>query len=471
MPDITSSLISIADVSFDKSASVALLELVAPEALKSRSVDEQAWAKSVGFEAKAGTICPLPPEAGKPQVFLVGLGDTSPCESDPWWLAAACEKLAAGTYRISAALNDATLEAGALGWALCHYKFGKYLQDTDSKNRVLVLPKSIDSQAILGQAQAIALVRDLVNTPTEDLGPADLQDAAEALAEEFSGTCSTIVGDDLLEENFPAIHVVGRAASTGREPRLIDLRWGNDGDPSVTLVGKGVCFDTGGLDLKTGGYMRLMKKDMGGAANALGLARMIMATGLKVQLRVLIPAVENAVAADSYRPGDIIATRKGLSVEVGNTDAEGRIVLCDALALACEEKPDLLIDFATLTGAARVALGAELPATYTNDETVWQALEQSSKDQGDPLWRMPLWQGYDASLASPIADLCNISDGPMGGSITAALYLQRFIEPSTKWVHIDLFAWNPSARAARPKGGEAQSIRAVYSAIQTLMLK
>ena len=463
MPNIALSLVS------EKAVTGATsLELVTQSQLEAKPAALKAWAASLGFEAKAGTVCPLPPQKGEAQTVLVGLGKKPVKENDPWWLAPVCEKLGVGTYFVKNAPSEAALAAGALGWALCHYKFDKYLSSEAPEKPVLALPGSINIQPILDQAKAISLVRDLVNTPTEDLGPADLQDAAEALAEEFSGTCSTIVGGDLLEENFPAIHVVGRAAALGREPRLIDLQWGDGTHPKVTLVGKGVCFDTGGLDLKTGGSMRLMKKDMGGAANALGLARLVMAAGLKIRLRVLIPAVENAVAGDSYRPGDVIATRKGLSIEIGNTDAEGRIVLCDALALACEEKPDLLMDFATLTGAARVALGADLPATYANDETLWQALEAGTQTAGDPLWRMPLWEGYDESLASPIADLCNISDGPMGGSITAALYLQRFIEPGIIWSHIDLFSWNPSVKPGRPKGGEAQAIRAVFSAIQSI---
>ncbi len=464
MSDIASSL-----VSKDAQLAPISLELVTTSDLEQRPESEVKWTKVYGFKAKAGSFCVLPGTSGATDKILLGVGDKMPNASDPWWLAVAQEKLAPGVYEIINAPDDATLAAGAYGWAVSSYKFDRYLSDSSDESKTLVLPVGIDRETIVREAEAIALVRDLVNTPTDDLGPADLQDAAEALAEEFGGSCSTTVGEDLLDENFPAIHVVGRAAAEGREPRLIDLNWGDDSHPSVTLVGKGVCYDTGGLDIKTGGFMRLMKKDMGGAANALGLARLIMANDLKVKLRVLIPAVENAIAGNAYRPGDVIATRKGLSVEVGNTDAEGRIVLCDAISLACEEKPDLLMDFATLTGAARVALGPDLPATYTNDDTVWAALEAGGKRVGDPLWRMPLWAPYDENLSSSIADICNISDTPMGGSITAALYLQRFVEEDIKWVHVDLFSWNPKARPGRPKGGEAQAIRAAYDALDSIL--
>ncbi len=464
MPDIASSL-----VTKDTQLAPIPIELVTTNDLEQRPENEVNWAKANGFKAKAGTLCLLAELDGALSKILMGVGDNMPVASDPWWLAAAQEKLAPGVYEIINAPDDATLKAGAYGWAVASYQFDRYLSEPVDDPAVLMLPADIDRGAILQEANATALVRDLVNTPTDDLGPAELQDAVEALAEEFDGSCSTIVGEDLLDENFPAIHAVGRAAAEGREPRLVDLKWGDENDPKITLVGKGVCYDTGGLDIKTGGFMRLMKKDMGGAANAIGLARLIMMNGLKVRLRLLIPAVENAIAGNAYRPGDIIATRKGLSVEVGNTDAEGRIVLCDALALACEEKPALLLDFATLTGAARVALGPDLPATYTNDDAVWAALEAGSKKVGDPLWRMPLWAPYDESLTSPIADVCNISDSPMGGSITAGLYLQRFVEDDIKWVHVDLFSWNPKQRPGRPKGGEAQAIRAAYSAIDQIL--
>ncbi len=301
------------------------------------------------------------------------------------------------------------------------------------------------------------------------MGPSDLQDTVEELAEKYSASCSTIVGDDLLEENFPAIHAVGRAASEGRAPRLIDLRWGNSDAPKVALVGKGVCFDTGGLDVKPSAGMRHMKKDMGGAAHAIGLAKLIMANNLNVQLRLLIPAVENAVSANAYRPGDVIATRAGKSVEIHNTGAEGRVVLCDALSLASEENPDIILDFATLTGAARVALGPDLPATYTNNDTVWTELENSALHTGDPLWRMPLWAPYSDMLKSNIADMTNCAESGFGGSITAALYLQEFVTSTIPWVHFDVFAWSQTSKPGRPAGGAAQGIRTTYGALRKIL--
>lgn len=431
---------------------------------------EQTWAKASLFDGAAGSHVLIPDEEGGLSKVLVGTGEEYPDPSDCWWLAGAADKLPQGTYSLASSVSIEIQKAAALGWCLAHYRFDRYQSKPDDKiHRTLVLPEGAGATSIVRQANTVAFVRDLVNTPTEDMGPADLQDAAEGLAEAFGGTCSTIVGDDLLDENFPAIHAVGRAAALGREPRLIDLRWGDEKAPKVTLVGKGVCYDTGGLDIKPGAGMRLMKKDMGGAAHALGLARFVMEAELNVNLRVLIPAVENAIAGNSYRPGDVIATRKGLSVEVGNTDAEGRIVLCDALALACEEKPDLILDYATLTGAARVALGPDLPAAYANNESLWEAIEKSANKLGDPLWRMPLWAPYDKKLHSPIADLSNISEGGFAGSITAALYLQRFIEKGTNWAHFDIYAWEPSGQPGRPKGAAVQSIRASLDAIKTFL--
>ena len=304
---------------------------------------------------------------------------------------------------------------------------------------------------------ATALVRDLVNTPTEDMGPQHLADAARGLANEFSATLNEWVGDDLLKHNFPAIHAVGRASD--RPPRLIELNWGDENHPRVAIVGKGVCFDTGGVNIKGAEGMRWMKKDMGGGAHALGLARLVMAEKLPVRLHMLIPAVENAISGNAYRPGDVIATRKGLSVEIGNTDAEGRVILADALAFAAEMKPAVIIDFATLTGAARVALGPELPATFCNDETWIAALIAASEKTRDPLWRMPLWQPYNTMIEPAIADLVN-TGGPQAGAVTAALFLEHFIPKGQAWIHIDLFAWNPKTRPGRPEGGEAQTLRA-----------
>jgi leucyl aminopeptidase len=422
--------------------------------------DDLIWLKATGFDGSVGSVGFIQnKDGGIARVYIGTASDIS----DPWWLAAAVQKLPAATYSLKNKFeNEAQL---ALGWALTQYQFDHYKSAKGDDVRTLMVSEGTDIAAITAKADAAFLVRDLVNTPAEDMGPAELQDSAEALAEEFGAQASTIVGDDLLDENFPMIHAVGRAAAEKNAPRLIDLTWGRADAPKVCLVGKGVCFDSGGLDLKPAAGMLLMKKDMGGAAHVLGLARLIMALELDVQLRVLIPAVENAVSGNSFRPGDIIKTRQGISVEIGNTDAEGRLVLCDALTLASEAKPDLLIDFATLTGAARVALGPDLPATYTNDDHMWAALEQAGVKNHDPLWRMPLWAGYDETLKSDIADMNNISDGPFAGSITAALYLQRFVGDDIPWVHFDVFAWNPKPRAGKPKGGAAQGIFATYDAI------
>ncbi|NVJ70409.1 MAG: leucyl aminopeptidase family protein [Alphaproteobacteria bacterium] len=444
----------------DKAKDAVALHIVcADDWQKELSKDQVAWAGRFEFKADPGTALLVPGE------YAVALAGVAEGGLSVWSLASAATLLPKGRYRLEGVPAEEAHKL-ALGWCLAQYKFDRYLSEKKDGARVLELPEGTDLAAINAELDAITLTRDLVNTPTEDMGPAHLQDAAEALAEEFGGTCATIVGDDLLDENFPAIHAVGRAAAEGREPRLIDLQWGDEDAPKVTLVGKGVCFDTGGLDLKPAAGMLLMKKDMGGAAHVLGLARLIMTTGTNIRLRVLIPAVENAVDGNAFRPGDILATRKGLSVEVGNTDAEGRLVLCDALALACEEEPDLLIDFATLTGAARVALGPDLPATYANDEKLWGAIQTAATDLNDPVWRMPLWAPYDETLASEIADVSNVSDGPFAGSITAALYLQRFVSEGTPWVHFDVFAWVPKPKPGRPKGGDAQALRAMHTAMR-----
>lgn len=436
--------------------------------LKHLGASSSAWVKANGFDGSKGTACLLPRKDGNIEKVLIGTGKASPAPHDCWWIAGCVKHLPDGDYFLADKLDAETQTSAALGWALTQYQFDRYRDVTGSKKRLVGLGKTAATDSRL-QIEAINLVRDLVNTPAEDMGPAGLQDATEALAEEFGGTCATIVGDDLLEENFPAIHAVGRAASEGREPRIIDLRWGDADAPALTLVGKGVCFDTGGLDIKPSAGMRIMKKDMGGAAHALGLARLIMASKLKVNLRVLISAVENSISANSYRPGDVVYTRKGLTVEIGNTDAEGRVVLCDALSLACEEEPALLVDFATLTGAARIALGSDLPATYSNHDDVWKNFETAAEQTNDPLWRLPLWEPYKASLASSIADIGNVADSGFAGSITAALYLQQFVNEETPWVHFDVFAWNQKTRAGRPAGGEAQGIRASFKAIKTYL--
>ena len=314
-------------------------------------------------------------------------------------------------------------------------------------------------------ARATFLVRDLINTPASDMGPADLAESAKAAADDGGATIRILVGEELLEKGFPAIHAAGRAAAPDRAPRLIDFTWGDGGSPKVTLVGKGVCFDSGGLDLKPAANMKLMKKDMGGGAHVLGLASMIMDAKLPVRLRVLIPAVENSVSGNALRPLDVVPTRKGISIEIGHTDAEGRVILADALFEASSDEPDLIVDFATLTGAARVALGAELPAFYTNDDNVAKALDKHGTDLSDPLWHMPLFEPYRRLIDGKVADITNSADTPLGGSITAALFLQEFVEPEIPWLHIDLMAWNTSSRPGRPEGGEAMGMRAVYALI------
>lgn len=427
---------------------------------------DASWVKALGFKGKIGSHAILQAEGGTIESILVGTGSQG-IEVQPLkWLAASARNLPDGSYQLAGTMKPDAVRAAALGWCLELYSFDRY-KKLPAPDVTLCLPDAELVGDVRRVVLASALTRDLVNTPAEDMGPADLQDTAELLAETYGATITSICGDDLLDNGFPAIHAVGRAATEGRAPRLIDMSWsGADDGPNLTLVGKGVCFDTGGLNLKQNAGMRWMKKDMGGAAHALGLAQLIMASGLPVRLRVLLGAVENAIAGDSYRPGDVVNTRKGTTVEIGNTDAEGRVVLCDALTYASEAKPDLMIDFATLTGAARVALGPDLPATYTNDDTVWQHLEAAAETTADPLWRMPLWAPYDDGLSSAIADMCNITDDGFAGSVTAALYLQRFVGDGIPWVHYDVFAWSPKARPGRPFGGEAQGIRATFEGIK-----
>jgi leucyl aminopeptidase len=416
-----------------------------------------AWVRGADFAAKPARHLLLPGEDGSPARVLVTVDEGR----DPWSFGALPTALPKGTYRLEDGLAPTQASDAALGWALGAYAFTRY-KKPERAPATLAWPRGADRAAVERAAGAIHLVRDLINTPAEDMGPAELAGAAKALARRHRAKCSVIVGEALLKAGYPAIHAVGRASV--RPPRLIDLRWGNTG-PRITLVGKGVCFDSGGLDLKPSAGMLLMKKDMGGAANVLGLAQMIMQAGLKLRLRVIIPAVENAVSGNSFRPLDVLRTRKGITVEVGNTDAEGRLILCDALAEAQREKPDLIIDCATLTGAARVALGPELPALFCNDDATADALLAHGRAEADPLWRLPLHKPYRRLLDSKVADINNVSDGPFAGAITAALYLQEFVEPGTPWVHIDMLAWNPRPRPGRPEGGEAQTLRALYALI------
>jgi len=415
------------------------------------------WLALGDFRGKPRSVIWLPDKSGRPSVVLLGIEG----ERDIWSYAALRQALPEGVYRIDAELSPDAATRAALGWALAGYSFTRYKKSTLKRPR-LVWPKAADRGAVGRAADGIFLVRDLINTPAGDMGPEELADAAKAVARAGGARFSAIVGDQLLRQNYPSVHAVGRASS--RPPRLIDIGWGSSG-PLIALIGKGVCFDSGGLDLKPANGMLLMKKDMGGGAHVLALAQMIMAARLPLRLRVLVPAVENSVSGNAFRPLDVLQTRKGLTVEVGNTDAEGRLILSDALAEASTEKPALMIDFATLTGAARVALGTDLPAMFSNDDATAEALLRHGLAQDDPLWRLPLHKGYRSQLDSPVADINNVSEGGYGGAITAALFLQEFVEPGIPWVHIDLMAWNLANRPGRPKGGEAMGLRAVYALI------
>ncbi len=420
-----------------------------------------AWAAAAGFRAAEGEVCLVPGGDGAPAAVLFGLGAGG---SAPSLIAGKLPaSLPAGTYRLASGFADPAL--ASLAWALGAYRFTRY-RKAASAPRCLVLPADIDAAHVTRIADGVIMARDLVNTAPNDLGPAELAEAARGLCQRHGAVFSEIVGEGLLADNFPLIHAVGAAATPERAPRLIDLSWGDPAAPSLTLVGKGVCFDTGGLDIKPASGMLLMKKDMGGAANVLGLAHMIMDAGLPVRLRVLIPAVENAIAGAAFRPGDVFTARNGLTVEIGNTDAEGRLVLADALALASEEAPDLIVDLATLTGAARVALGPEVVPFYTHDDGLAASLAVHAAATADPLWRMPLWAPYLKMLDSRVADINNAGADGHAGSITAALFLSRFVPQGQRWLHGDIFAWNPSAKPGKPEGGEAQLIRALFAHLE-----
>lgn len=420
----------------------------------------RSFALAQGFAARPGQHCLLPDTAGALAAVLLGRSAASR-RQDPFVPARLAALLPAGDYRLEGEIDDPAL--AALGWLLQGYRFDRYRKPSPARAR-LSLPDGVDGVEVSLIAESAMLARDLVNTPANDLGPAEIEAAIRALAEECGATASSIVGDDLLARNFPMIHAVGRASP--RAPRLVELNWGEPTHPKVTLVGKGVAFDTGGLNLKPDSSMLLMKKDMGGAAAAIVAARMIMLAKLPVRLRLLVPAVENSVSGGSFRPGDVLASRKGLSVEIGNTDAEGRLILADALALADEEAPELLVDFATLTGAARTALGPELPPFYTHDEGLAAEIALIGMAVNDPVWRLPLWASYDALLDSKIADVNHISSGGMAGSVTAALFLNRFVEKTRSYAHFDIYGWNPSPKPGRPEGGECQGARLTYALVK-----
>lgn len=416
------------------------------------------WVEGSGFMAFEGQLCALPGADGAVESWLAGVSG----EGFLYRLSKLPGGLPKGVFRLQSNWSREQRVQAALGWGLSSYRFGRYKADNRPKP-VLLLDEDID-QEVRSLHEAQCLVRDLVNTPTEHMGPEHLADAVDLQAGLFGAKSSSVTGDDLLTDNFPAIHAVGRAST--REPRLLELTWGDENAPVLALVGKGVCFDTGGLDIKSAAGMLLMKKDMGGAAHALALARLVMQNRLPVRLKLLIPAVENSIAGNAYRPGDIISSRKGLSVEIGNTDAEGRVVLSDALTYACEDLPDLIIDFATLTGAARIALGADLPPVFSNREELANKIQQAGEQVEDPLWTMPLYQPYKTLIESPIADINNAGKSSFGGCITAALFLEHFVIPEIPWVHIDTFAWNQTDRPGRPQGGEALGLRAVFRYLQ-----
>ncbi|MEO8000259.1 MAG: leucyl aminopeptidase family protein [Arenimonas sp.] len=420
----------------------------------------QAWLSAQGFTASGGSFLLIPDSEGKVGLVAVGVNDTN----DVYALSHLPTLLPAQhAYRITnASPSKMQASLALLSWGLGAYKFNRYIE-TKPVARLCLEAVENDSETF-AMLKATTLVRDLINTPTEHMGPEEMEAVVIRIAQAYGGTVTIIAGDDLLKQNFPTIHAVGRASH--RAPRLIELNWGNEAHPKISIVGKGVCFDTGGLDIKTADGMRNMKKDMGGGAHAIGLAQLIMATGLPVRLQMLVPAVENAISSNAFRPGEVIVTRTGLSVEVDNTDAEGRLVLCDALAYACESSPELLLDFATLTGAARIALGPDLPALFCNNEKLAADYLLAGEQTSDRLWRMPLWRPYLSYLKSNIADLANGGPSRMAGCISAALYLERFVREGMVWSHVDVYSWNDGERPGRPAGGEAQGLRAVYAMLK-----
>lgn len=438
---------------------------------KSQAKAIQTWLETTDFKAEAGNVALLPDRDGALSRVILGLGKPSrdPAKAAIWaaiWAYAALPgKLPKGRYELEGELEPGAADDAALGWALATYRFDRYRTKPKSFP-TLVWPKGANRKAVARVRNATFLARDLVNTPAGDLGPHELAEQAITVAEQYGGEATVIVGTDLVTANYPAIYAVGKGSPEDRAPRLIDIRWGDEDAPKLSLVGKGVVFDTGGLDIKGASGMKLMKKDMGGAATILALAQMVMDANLPVRLRVLIPAVENSISGDAFHPLDVLQTRRGISVEVGNTDAEGRLILCDALAEADDEQPDLLIDFATLTGAARVALGTELPALFANDDEVAAAILDAGIATIDPLWRMPLFHSYRRHLDSRIADINNIASVGPGGAITAALFLNEFVSRKTRWVHVDTMAYNLHARPGRPPGGEAMGLRAMFTMLE-----
>ena len=429
------------------------------QATQSLDARARAFVQAAGFEPKAGKHLLVPDAQGKLAAVLFGLEEADDPARDLFRPGALAGLLPAGSYRFANPPHDARL--AALAFALGSYQFSRY-RKAQERNVLLVVPDGVDGEELSRIAEAVTLARDLTNTPSNDMGPAELETAARALAEQHKMSVQVTSGADLAK-NFPLVAAVG--AGSARQPRLIDLTWGNDSDPKITLVGKGVCFDTGGLDIKTEAGMLNMKKDMAGAATAMALGHMIMACRLKVRLRIVIPAVENSISGASFRPRDVYRSRKGITVEIGNTDAEGRLILADALTLASEDDPALIVDFATLTGAARVALGPDVPPFFTDDDALAGELTAAAAAEFDPVWRMPLWRPYESMLDSKVADINNVAAGGQGGAITAALFLRRFVN-ARSWLHLDIFAWTPSARPGRPEGAELQTARALYALLK-----
>lgn len=426
------------------------------------------WLETTGFKPLTRKHALLSSPEGALDGAVVGVGRSNaadPSNRPEVVLGTLPTTLPAGVWRLASEIADP--EMAAVAWGLGAYRFNRYRSRIgDEARRQLEVPVGADADRVRAIIDAVWMGRDLINTPSNDMGPAELEEAARGLAKKHGAKVSSIVGDDLLERNFPLIHAVGRASP--RAPRLVDMTWGSPSAPRVTLVGKGICFDTGGLDIKPSSSMLLMKKDMGGAAAVLALGHMIMSLGLDVRLRIILAIAENSVAGNAFRPGDVIKSRAGKTVEIGNTDAEGRLVLADALALACEEKPETLATFATLTGAARVAVGPELSPFYTDDAGFAGVLGAAGDRVADPVWRMPFWSGYETMLDSPVADMNNVSEGGFGGSITAALFLRRFAAGAGRYVHFDMYGWRPSAKALGPKGGEVNAARAMFEALRRL---
>jgi leucyl aminopeptidase len=437
---------------------IRLLASAADPAFQDLSEAERGWVEARGWSGKRGSVLLLPDGRGGIAGVLLGTGGKDWAEESPFLTGVLAGALPEGDYRFISPLPGP--ELGALGFLAGLYRFTRYKTAEGTKTKRLVLPEGASKDQVLALAEALYFGRDLINTPANDLGPAELEAASRELATAFGASIKVTEGSGLLSDNFPMIHAVGRASD--RAPRLIDLRWGSEHAPKVTIVGKGICFDTGGLDIKPSSAMALMKKDMGGAASALAFALLVMRTNLPLRLRVLIPAAENSIAGNAFRPGDVLPSRNGMTVEIGNTDAEGRLVLADAISLADEDAPDYLITIATLTGAARVALGPDLPPLYSDDDEMASRLLASAREVGDPLWRMPLWSPYDKLLKSSVADVSHIAEGAFAGSIIAALFLKRFVRDAKRFAHLDIFGWVPRDEPGRPEGGEPQAARALY---------